>query len=197
MSMEAERSAVVWEIALLVLPALAMLVTAWSLWRSDRRAARPRQRLTRAGFTATVVLLVSIVLVGALVIVSVGSDGGWDAVLFWLGMGMLLTAGLVLCLVRANVGGAALVLLSVILPMIVFVTGGRWIVDDHAGEPTPESGFLGASAMTLLFAVPGLLSGILFLLAGRAESTGDGSLRQPQADRPTESRHSRLPSNRP
>ena len=169
--MSEQLSAVLWEVALFILPAIALLVAAGHIRFTKPREGDPQQKPNGWTIAAAVVLAGPILASGAAAVSSWTSGVGAYGFVMWSGIGLLLLAGLVLGFIHARAAGLTLVVLSFVLPAVVAVTGGAWMIDDQAGTPTPESAFLGALSVAVLFSLPALVSGGLLLLGSRP---GDG-----------------------
>ncbi len=167
-----QLSAVMWEIALFIVPAAAILLAAVRIRATKQRNGDPQQKLNGWTIAAAVVLAGPIVAAAAVAVTSWNAGFGAYGLLMWSGIGLLLLAGLVLGFIHPRAAGVTLVILAIVLPALVTLTGQWWVIDDHAGTPTPESVFLGTLAVVVLFSLPALISGILLLVGSRPSDRG-------------------------
>jgi hypothetical protein len=166
-AMSEQLSAVMWEIALFIVPAAAIFVAAGRIRATRQRIGEPQQNLNGWIIAAAVILAGPILAAGAAAVTSWNAGFGAYGVPLWLGIGLLLLACLVLGFIHARAAGWTLVVLAFVLPTLVALTGQWWVIDDQAGTPTPESVGLGTLAVIVLFSIPALVSGILLFIGGR------------------------------
>lgn len=172
--MSMQLSAVMWEFALFIVPAAAILVAAGRIRASRHRKGEPQQKLNGWTIAAAVIVAGPILASCAAAITSWNAGFGAYGVPLWLGIGLLLLAGLVLGFTDARAAGLTLVVLAIVLPALVTLTGRWWVIDDQAGTPTPESVGLGTLAVVALFSLPALVSAILLLIGGRTRRHASG-----------------------
>ncbi len=165
--MSEQLSAVMWEIALFIVPAAAIFVAAARIRATRHRNGEPQQKLNGWTIAAAVIVAGPILASGAAALTSWNAGFGAYGVPLWLGIGLLLLAGLFLGFTDARAAGLTLVILAIVLPTLVTLTGRWWVIDDQVGTPTPESVGLGTLAVVVLFSLPAIVSGILLLIGGR------------------------------
>jgi hypothetical protein len=159
--------AVIWGIAVFIVPAVAMISAAVLIGSIRRRGGKPRQKVTIWIIAPAVIFAGPVLASCAAVVASWRNGAGVLGLLAWGGIALLLLAGLFLAFVYARAAGWALVVLAILLPALAAVTESGWVIDSHTGTPTPESVALGTMALILLFSLPALFSGILLIVGSR------------------------------
>lgn len=150
--------------ALFMVPTVAIIVSTAIVRISRKRNGQPGQRRNGWIIAAAVILLGASIPFATLTIhgtlkYGLSQYSGSNS-----GISLLLLAGLVLGFTHARAAGLTMVILAIVLPLIVALTGNAWVTNE---DPPWTGVFMFNLLVVVTFSLPALVGGILLLIGSR------------------------------